>query len=106
MARGDDDFQPRAKAHLGTQSGVNAFGHKSNNSSQRVPDPTMTTVDLMSQGNRGSRNKSRGSSNPNSGPRTGGDGGGPGGGKRPNRTRSGGGGSSGGPKRGPSGFSR
>ena len=106
MARGDDDFQPRANAHLGTQSGVNAFGHKSNNSSQRVPDPTMTTVDLMSQGNRGSRNKSRGSSNPNSGPRTGGDGGGPGGGKRPNRTRSGGGGSSGGPKRGPSGFSR
>jgi len=23
-----DDFQPRANAHLGTQSGVNAFGHK------------------------------------------------------------------------------
>lgn len=61
-SRGDDDSQPRANAHLGTQSGVNAFGHKSNNSSQREPDPTMTTVDLMSQGNRGSRNHNRGGS--------------------------------------------
>ena len=105
-ARGEDDFQPRANAHLGTQSGVNAFGHKSSNSAQRVPDPTMTTVDLMSQGNRGSRNNNRGASNGNGGQRAsrGGPGssGGPGGkrgGPRPT-------GSGGGPKRGPSGFSR
>ncbi len=103
-ARGEDDFQPRANAHLGTQSGVNAFGHKSSNSAQRVPDPTMTTVDLMSQGNRGGRNNNRGSSNANSGQRgQGGPSGGTGG-------RRGGGGSrpsgNGGPKRSPSGFSR
>ena len=102
-ARGEDDFQPRANAHLGTQSGVNAFGHKSNNSGQRVPDPTMTTVDLMSQGNRGARNNNRGSSNGNSAKRAQGGPSGPGGrrgGPRPA------GGGNGGPKRSPSGFSR
>jgi len=109
-ARGDDDFQPRANAHLGTQSGVNAFGHKSSNSSQRVPDPTMTTVDLMSQGNRGGSRNNRGSSGQGSGPRGGPDNAAPGGGggKRP-RPRSGGGGTgggNGGPRRSPSGFSR
>ena len=101
-ARGEDDFQPRANAHLGTQSGVNAFGHKSNNSAQRVPDPTMTTVDLMSQGNRGSRNNNRGSG-ANSGQRgQGGPSGGPGG-RRSGGSRPSG---NGGPKRSPSGFSR
>ena len=107
-ARGDDDFQPRANAHLGTQSGVNAFGHKSSNSSQRVPDPTMTTVDLMSQGNRGGSRNNRGSSGQGLGPRGSSDNAAPGGGKRP-RPRSGGGGGAGGnggPKRSPSGFSR
>ena len=100
-ARGEDDFQPRANAHLGTQSGVNAFGHKSSNSSQREPDPTMTTVDLMSQGNRGSRNNNRGGSNANSGQRARG---GPSnsGGKRSGPRPAG----NGGPKRSPSGFSR
>jgi ATP-dependent RNA helicase RhlE len=93
----EDDFQPRANAHLGTQSGVNAFGHKSNNSSQRVPDPTMTTVDLLSQGNKGARN--RGGSNANGAPRSKkGASGGKRSGPRP--------GANGGPKRGPSGYSR
>ena len=101
-ARGEDDFQPRANAHLGTQSGVNAFGHKSSNSAQRVPDPTMTTVDLMSQGNRGSRNSNRGSSNGNSGQRSQGGPSGPGG-RRGGGSRPAG---NGGPKRSPSGFSR
>lgn len=49
----EDDFQPRANAHLGTQSGVNAFGHKSGGGAGRQPDPTMTSVDLLSRGNRG-----------------------------------------------------
>ena len=49
----EDDFQPRANAHLGTQSGVNAFGHKSGGGAGRQPDPTMTSVDLLSRNNRG-----------------------------------------------------
>ena len=49
----EDDYQPRANAHLGTQSGVNAFGHKSGGGAGRQPDPTMTSVDLLSRGNRG-----------------------------------------------------
>lgn len=49
----EDDFQPRANAHLGTQSGVNAFGHKSGGGGARQPDPTMTSVDLLSRNNRG-----------------------------------------------------
>jgi ATP-dependent RNA helicase RhlE len=70
---GDDDFQPRANAHLGTQSGVNAFGHRNQNKSTRAPDPTRTSIDLMSE-------------------RRGGGGGGGGG----NRRRRGGGGGGGG----------
>ncbi len=70
----DDDFQPRANAHLGTQSGVNAFGHRGAWSGGGQPDPTKTTVDLMTRKNRG-----------------GGGGGGGGGGNR-NRRRGGGGG--------------
>jgi len=38
---------------LGTQSGVNAFGHKSGGGAGRQPDPTMTSVDLLSRNNRG-----------------------------------------------------
>ena len=49
----DDDFQPRANAHLGTQSGVNAFGHKSQGGGQRQPDPTRTSVDMMTERKRG-----------------------------------------------------
>jgi len=49
----EDDFQPRANAHLGTQSGVNAFGHKSGGGAGRQPDPTMTSVDVLSRNNRG-----------------------------------------------------
>ena len=49
----EDDYQPRANAHLGTQSGVNAFGHKSGGGAGRQPDPTMTSVDLLSRNNRG-----------------------------------------------------
>jgi ATP-dependent RNA helicase RhlE len=46
----EDDFQPRANAHLGTQSGVNAFGHKSHGGNgARQPDPTRTSVDLMTE---------------------------------------------------------
>jgi ATP-dependent RNA helicase RhlE len=59
----EDDFQPRANAHLGTQSGVNAFGHKSQLGGGREPDPTMTSVDMLSRNNRGGggggRNKNR-----------------------------------------------
>jgi ATP-dependent RNA helicase RhlE len=68
----EDDFQPRANAHLGTQSGVNAFGHKSGGGAGRQPDPTMTSVDLLSRGNRGGGGGNR---------RGGGGGGGGGGGK-------------------------
>jgi ATP-dependent RNA helicase RhlE len=79
-----DDFQPRANAHLGTQSGVNAFGHKNQNSAMRQPDPTRTSVDLMTERNRGGGQ--RNNSGRPGGPRKGGFGGGGGGG------RSGGGG--------------
>jgi len=51
--RDDDDFQPRANAHLGTQSGVNAFGHKTQGGGQRQPDPTRTSVDMMTERKRG-----------------------------------------------------
>ena len=51
--RDEDDFQPRANAHLGTQSGVNAFGHKTQGGGQRQPDPTRTSVDLMTERKRG-----------------------------------------------------
>jgi ATP-dependent RNA helicase RhlE len=84
-----DDFQPRANAHLGTQSGVNAFGHKNQNSAMRQPDPTRTSVDLMTERNRGGGQ--RNNSGRPGGPRKGGFGGGGGGGGR-----SGGGGGGGG----------
>jgi len=73
----EDDFQPRANAHLGTQSGVNAFGHKSGGGAGRQPDPTMTSVDLLSRNNRGGGGGGGGAKR-----RTGGGGGGgrPGGG--------------------------
>jgi ATP-dependent RNA helicase RhlE len=45
----DDDFQPRANAHLGTHNGVNAYGHKNTNRPMREPDPTRTSVDLMTE---------------------------------------------------------
>ncbi len=83
-----DDFQPRANAHLGTQSGVNAFGHKNQNSGMRQPDPTRTSVDLMTERNRGGGQRNKGPRQ--GGPRKGGFGGGGGGG------RSGGGGNRGG----------
>ncbi len=81
----EDDFQPRANAHLGTQSGVNAFGHKSGGGAGRQPDPTMTSVDLLSRGNRGGGGGNR---------RGGGGGGGgkPGGGFGGKRKSGGGGG--------------
>ena len=86
-----DDFQPRANAHLGTQSGVNAFGHKNQNSAMRQPDPTRTSVDLMTERNRGGGQ--RNNSGRPGGPRKGGFGGGGGGG---GGGRSGGGGGRGG----------
>jgi len=67
---------------LGTQSGVNAFGHKSKGGGQRQPDPTRTSVDMMTERKRG-----------------GGGGGGYG-------RRSGGGGRSGGGRSGGGGFKR
>jgi ATP-dependent RNA helicase RhlE len=73
----DDDFQPRANAHLGTHSGVNAFGHRNQNKPVRAPDPTRTSIDLMSD-------------------RRGGGGGGGGGGNRRRRKSGGGGGGGGG----------
>jgi len=81
----DDDFQPRANAHLGTQSGVNAFGHRNQNKPVRAPDPTRTSIDLLSD-------------------RRGGGGGGGGGGNRRRRGGGGGGGGFGGQRSG--GFSR
>ncbi len=45
----DDDFQPRANAHLGTHNGVNAYGHKNTNRPMREPDPTRTSIDLMTE---------------------------------------------------------
>ncbi len=86
--RDDDDFQPRANAHLGTQSGVNAFGHKTQGGSQRQPDPTRTSVDLMTERKRGGGG--------GFGRRSGGGGGG--------GNRSGGGGRSGGGRSGGGGF--
>ncbi|MEY4490902.1 MAG: hypothetical protein RLY41_708, partial [Pseudomonadota bacterium] len=82
--RDDDDFQPRANAHLGTQSGVNAFGHKTQGGGQRQPDPTRTSVDLMTE-------RKRGGGGGGYGRRSGGGGGG---------NRSGGGGRSGGGRSG------
>jgi ATP-dependent RNA helicase RhlE len=76
MEHGDDDFQPRENAHLGTQSGVNAFGHRNQNKPVRAPDPTRTSVDLMTE-------------------RRGGGGGGGGAGNRRRRGGSGGGGGGG-----------
>ena len=82
----DDDFQPRANAHLGTQSGVNAFGHKSQGGAARQPDPTKTSVDLMSGrrngggGGGGARRRRGGNGGGN-----GGSGGGAGGGNRGNK---------------------
>ena len=90
--RDDDDFQPRANAHLGTQSGVNAFGHKTQGGGQRQPDPTRTSVDLMTE-------RKRGGGGGGYGRRSGGGGGG--GGKR-----SGGGGRSGGGRSGGGGYGR
>lgn len=84
--RDDDDFQPRANAHLGTQSGVNAFGHKSQGGAARQPDPTKTSVDLMSGprngggGGGGARRRRGGNGGGN-----GGSGGGGGGGNRGNK---------------------
>ncbi len=45
----DDDFQPRANAHLGTHNGVNAYGHKNTNRPMREPDPTRTSIDMMTE---------------------------------------------------------
>ena len=59
----DEDYQPRENAHLGTHNGVNAFGHKNQNKSNRTPDPTRTSVDLMSERrgpNGGGSNRPRG----------------------------------------------
>jgi len=67
---------------LGTQSGVNAFGHKTQGGGQRQPDPTRTSVDLMTE-------RKRGGGGGGYGRRSGGGGGGGG-------NRSGGGGRSGG----------
>jgi ATP-dependent RNA helicase RhlE len=88
--RDDDDFQPRANAHLGTQSGVNAFGHKTQGGGQRQPDPTRTSVDLMTE-------RKRGGGGGGFGRRSGGGGGG---------NRSGGGGGRSGGGRSGGGFAR
>jgi ATP-dependent RNA helicase RhlE len=74
--RDDDDFQPRANAHLGTQSGVNAFGHKTQGGGQRQPDPTRTSVDLMTERKRGGGGYGRrsGGGNRSGGGRSGGGG--------------------------------
>ena len=82
--RDDDDFQPRANAHLGTQSGVNAFGHKTQGGGQRQPDPTRTSVDLMTE-------RKRGGGGGGFGRRSGGGGNRSGGGGRSGGGRSGGG---------------
>ena len=81
----DDDFQPRENAHLGTHNGVNAFGHKNQNKATRQPDPTRTSVDLMSE----RRGGGGGGGRRRNGPSGGGGGGGFGGG---GGRRSGGGG--------------
>ena len=95
--RDDDDFQPRANAHLGTQSGVNAFGHKTQGGGQRQPDPTRTSVDLMTERKRGGGGFGGGGG----GRRNGGGGGGGGG-----RSGGGGGGRSGGGYGGGGGYGR
>jgi ATP-dependent RNA helicase RhlE len=74
---------------LGTQSGVNAFGHKTQGGGQRQPDPTRTSVDLMTERKRGGGGYGRRN------------GGGGGGGGRSGGGRKGGGGGFGG-----GGFSR
>ncbi|MEY4725516.1 MAG: hypothetical protein RLZ36_143 [Pseudomonadota bacterium] len=81
----DDDFQPRANAHLGTQSGVNAFGHKTQGGGGRQPDPTRTSIDLMTERKRGGGGggygrRSGGGGNRSGGGRSGGGGGRSGGG--------------------------
>jgi ATP-dependent RNA helicase RhlE len=96
----EDDFQPRANAHLGTQSGVNAFGHKSGGGAGRQPDPTMTSVDLLSRGNRGGGGGNRRGGGGGGGGKPGGFGGKPGGFGGGGGRRGGGGGGGGG------GFSR
>jgi ATP-dependent RNA helicase RhlE len=78
--RDDDDFQPRANAHLGTQSGVNAFGHKTQGGGHRQPDPTRTSVDLMTERKRGGGGFGGGGGRRNGGGRSGGGGGRSGGG--------------------------
>ncbi len=93
--RDDDDFQPRANAHLGTQSGVNAFGHKTQGGVQRQPDPTRTSVDLMTERKRGGGGFGGGGG----GRRNGGGGGG-------GRSGGGGGGRSGGGYGGGGGYAR
>ena len=45
----EEDFQPRANAHLGTHNGVNAYGHKNTNRPMREPDPTRTSIDMMTE---------------------------------------------------------
>lgn len=74
----DDDFQPRENAHLGTHNGVNAFGHKNQNKATRQPDPTRTSVDLMSERRGGGGGRRRNGSSGGGG----GGGGGFGGGRR------------------------
>jgi len=76
----EDDFQPRANAHLGTQSGVNAFGHKSQGGGARQPDPTRTSIDLMTERRGGGGGGRRGGGGGGGG-RRGGSGGGGGGGR-------------------------
>ena len=80
----DDDFQPRANAHLGTQSGVNAFGHKTQGGGQRQPDPTRTSIDLLTERKRGGGGgfgrRNGGGGGRSGGGRKGGGGGGRGGG--------------------------
>ena len=93
----EDDYQPRANAHLGTQSGVNAFGHKSGGGAGRQPDPTMTSVDLLSRNNRGGGGGNR---------RGGGGGGKPGGFGGGGKPSGFGGGGVGGRRGGGGGFSR
>jgi len=62
----DDDFQPRANAHLGTHNGVNAYGHKNSNRPMREPDPTRTSIDMMTErrggggGGGGNRRRNKG----------------------------------------------
>ncbi len=88
MEHGDDDFQPRENAHLGTQSGVNAFGHRNQNKPVRAPDPTRTSIDLMTERRGGGGGGGGGAGNRR---RRGGSGGGGGGGFGGQRSGGGGG---------------